>query len=462
MQAMPAGGKSQQKVNPDRVRRGTLALGARAGTSVEAMLLAATDEFDEDEDEEAELLQSLKDGVAFGAEDPDTPRFVPAVGTVQKMNAGIAAFQTGRPSTPPAMQTISEAADPPGAAQPTQQHEAAQARARSRTSSEPVATAAAAATAREETPSAAVGPEASLSDWLRAHGASGYTTALCSAFGTVEDLVEYTESAEDLRDNFALPVEVAEAIWSEILAERSRREEQRRKRAMQIMVPGEAARTWMEDRAKPEPEPEPEPEVRPLPQRDVQAQLRGAAAAQEHSQHGMSLSQAIEVDSERAAEVLRGGVSVSSRSTTGATGAPACHSPRPVQQQEWTSVLLERTQPSKAPLLSWRESRAEAPTKSNSSAAGGDDVGDMDRRGGLQLLFPEQSAALALRKRQRERRMRAERRRAAVGLEVHWHMLTRATKAMQMAEDTMQVTLASIKSADDDADVAASYTSRPH
>ena len=111
-------------MNPDRVRRGTLALGARAGTSVEAMLLAATDEFDEDEDEEAELLQSLKDGVAFGAEDPDTPRFVSAVGTVQKMNAGIAAFQTGRPSTPPAMQTISEAADPPGAAQPTQQHEA--------------------------------------------------------------------------------------------------------------------------------------------------------------------------------------------------------------------------------------------------------------------------------------------------------------------------------------------------
>ena len=60
------------QVSRDRVRRGTLALGARAGTSVEAMLLAATDEFDEDEDEEAELLQSLKDGVAFGAEDPDT------------------------------------------------------------------------------------------------------------------------------------------------------------------------------------------------------------------------------------------------------------------------------------------------------------------------------------------------------------------------------------------------------
>ena len=63
---------------------------------------------------------------------------------------------------------------------------------------------------------------------------------------------------------------------------------------------------------------------------------------------------------------------------------------------------------------------------------------------GVRVLSAEKSAALVLRQRQRERRMRAEQRAAQSRAEAHKHMLARTTKAMQVAEQNINASLAAI------------------
>ena len=303
------------------------------GPNRSPVILAASAEASMDE-EEAWLLQLLKDGEDPG-EDPDTPRLGSPAVTTQASSRLTATVGPGQ-------QRVAR-------------------RPRARTSNEPLQVAMVVAATKTRSPEKAsvlaTEPRESLEEWLHANEASGYMAGLCNAFGTVEDLVAFVESASDLHTNFALPRQQAEALWNAIECERTQRDESQGRPF-----------SGLDDQIVPEPEPEIEPEPELEPQQTP-----------ERSQ-------------------------------------PFPHRASPERPRRLGGVS------------SLQEQGHRGTTHPRNAS----------------LLFPELSAAVALRKRQRERRMRAEQRRVAVGAEVHKHVLARATKAMQAAEQTMQASLAAI------------------
>ncbi len=351
-----------------------------------------------DDEDEARLLQILKEGEVFGEEDPETPRFESPAKTLQSSSRLSAAAPSGQ--------------------------QRGLKRTRARTLSDPVQVAMAATAALSNASALPAVPRTSLKEWLDANGASGYTVGLCSAFGTVEDLVEFAESASDLRTNFALPPQQAEVLWTAIEFDRTLRG------GKQVRLPS-ATESHMPPTRQPEPQPEPEPEPKSLPQPEprqphplrLQTEPRPGPRPEldsrslvdreyERLQH-VSLSQVIESDSHRAAEILRG--------STSATTSASPRRPWPARERALGG-------------LSSLHAREEESTANHFVPA-------RNRR--LPLL-PEHSSALTFRMRQRERRMRAEQRRVAVGAEVHKHVLSRANKAMQVAEQAMQTSLVAL------------------
>ena len=361
------------------------------------VILAVSAEASMDE-QEAWLLQMLKDGEDPG-EDLDTPRLgSPAVTT-----------QASQPSSSLTSAVSSE------------QQRAAR-RPRARTCNDPFQVATAVAATKTHLPEKVTVPAAaaheSLEAWLHANGASSYKSTLCSAFGTVENLVAFAESASDLYTNFAIPRQQAVTLWNAIELERTQRDETQERPFSGLG--GQMVSTRQLSKPELEPEPEPEPQQAPersqpfRPQRLRQLPELGPgrelskqpSLQQEHARsQDVSLSQAVEADGARVADLVR-------RSAFATPGsAPRRGSPERPRTVGGVSSLQQGHEGTTHPQNAW-------------------------------LLLPEQSAAVALRKRQRERRMRAEQRRVAIGAEVHKHVLARATRAMQIAEQTMQASLA--------------------
>ena len=148
-------------------------------------------------------------------------------------------------------------------------------------------------------------PPPSLSVWLRTHGGGQYTTALCSAFGSVDELIEYTESAEDLHANFALPQQAAAGLWVEIIAERRRRKEASLAPAMAVQQPKPEPEPEQEPEPEPQREPEPEPKPEPEPEPRPTLQLHLTPVPQPHQPQPHEYGADLLSDSDRAAEILR-------------------------------------------------------------------------------------------------------------------------------------------------------------